>query len=358
MAAVNLRFTASPRIIHPAGANHRKDSCNRPRNRLPDIYREQEGITIAKQAHVRLTAPPAAPGERLDTAIAAFLAERDLAPSSHRVYALALSRLQDQLGADTLLPKITARRLTQFMTSSYEHLAPASWNRVIATLGSFFAYTTRQGWTTRSPATGLERRQLRTDRDDDARRRAIPMPELTAFLNAEHPLREKTLWWLLYETAARANEILALNVDDLDLHRRRAVVIGKGGRAELVGWETKTARLLPRYVQRRTHGPLFRADIAPAPGRQPALADLDPTTGRARLSYRRAAEIFQAATGGWTLHQLRHSRLTHLAEQGIQLPMLITKSRHTSLSSLAIYAQPTFDAVAAATAALDPDRRR
>ena len=80
--------------------------------------------------------------------------------------------------------------------------------------------------------------------------------------------------------------------------------------------------------------------------------------GRARLSYRRAAEIFTTAGGGWTLHQLRHSRLTHLAEAGVGLPMLMTKSRHTSLASLAIYAKPTFDAVAAAAAALDPDRRR
>jgi len=38
--------------------------------------------------------------------------------------------------------------------------------------------------------------------------------------------------------------------------------------------------------------------------------------------------------------------------------MLMTKSRHTSLAGLAIYAKPTFDAVAAATAALHPDRRR
>ena len=60
---------------------------------------------------------------------------------------------------------------------------------------------------------------------------------------------------------------------------------------------------------------------------------------------------------GWTLHQLRHSRLTHLAEAGIQLPMLMTKSRHTSLTSLTIYAKPTFDAVAMATAAIDPARR-
>src|SRR5664280_1379225 len=84
----------------------------------------------------------------------------------------------------------------------------------------------------------------------------------------------------------------------------------------------------------------------------------DPATGRARLSYRRAAEIFTTASGGWTLHQLRHSRLTHPAEAGVGLPMLMTKIRHPSLASLAIYAKPTFNAVAAATAALDPDRRR
>ena len=92
---------------------------------------------------------------------------------------------------------------------------------------------------------------------------------------------------MLYETAARASEVLALNVADLDLAHRRAVVIGKGGRAELIGWETKTARLLPRLLHQRREGPLFLADIAPAPARQPALADLDADSGRARLRCRR-----------------------------------------------------------------------
>jgi integrase/recombinase XerC/integrase/recombinase XerD len=167
------------------------------------------------------------------------------------------------------------------------------------------------------------------------------------------------LWWLLYESAARAGEVLALDVTDLDVPRRRAVVTGKGGRAELIGWETRTARLLPRHLAGRKQGPLFLTDLAPAPARLPARADLDPASGHARLSYRRAADLFHTATGGWTLHQLRHSRLTHLAEAGVQLPILMAKSRHTSLTSLAVYAQPTFDAVAvaAATAARDPDRR-
>ena len=214
----------------------------------------------------------------------------------------------------------------------------------MATLGSFFAYTTRQGWTPTSPAVGLERHRHRLDRDAHARSRAIPAADLLAFLRAKHPVRDKTLWWLLYESAARAGEVLALDIDDLDLPRRRAVVIGKGGRAELIGWETRTARLLPRHLAGREQGPLFLTDLAPA-------------SGHARLSYRRAAQLFRDATGGWTLHQLRHSRLTHLAEAGVRLPILMAKSRHTSLISLAVYAQPTFDAVAAATAALDPDRR-
>jgi len=105
-------------------------------------------------------------------------------------------------------------------------------------------------------------------------------------------------------------------------------------------------------------GPPPAAQPAPLP-RHPRTtrADLDPASGHARLSYRRAASLFRDATGGWTLHQLRHSRLTHLAEAGVQLPILMAKSRHTSLTSLAVYAQPTFAAAAATTAALDPDRR-
>ncbi len=45
--------------------------------------------------------------------------------------------------------------------------------------------------------------------------------------------------------------------------------------------------------------------------------DVDPASGRARLSYRQAEDLFKAATGGATLHQLRHSALTHDAEDGV-----------------------------------------
>ncbi|MDH6628169.1 hypothetical protein M2271_006001 [Streptomyces sp. LBL] len=98
-----------------------------------------------------------------------------------------------------------------------------------------------------------------------------------------------------------------------------------------------------------------------------------PKTGRARLSYRRAEEIFEEKTrllanpltspediedlDGWTLHRLRHSALTHDAEDGTSTPMLLA-SRHASVRSLERYARPSVAAVARHVAERDPAARR
>src|SRR5664280_1093718 len=171
------------------------------RVQLPGI--RCQGGGVGRQTPAKVTRL-AAGGEPLDAAVAAFLTDRDLAPSSHRVYVFTLARLPDHLGPETPVEQVSPRMLAEFMAARYPHLAAASWNRVVATLGSFFAYTTRQGWTPPSPAVGLERHRHRLDRDAHARSRAIPAADLLAFLRAKHPVRDKTLWWLLYESAARA----------------------------------------------------------------------------------------------------------------------------------------------------------
>ncbi|MFJ6197973.1 hypothetical protein [Micromonospora sp. NPDC092111] len=90
-------------------------------------------------------------------------------------------------------------------------------------------------------------------------------------------------------------------------------------------WETPTARLLPRLLAGRTTGTVFLADRrAPAAGRRaPALRDTDTDTGCGRLSHPRAEYLFKQASklhdphgAGYTLHQLRHSGLNHLAARG------------------------------------------
>jgi integrase len=58
---------------------------------------------------------------------------------------------------------------------------------------------------------------------------------------------------MLHETAARAEEVLSLDLDELDLRNRRAKVRRKGGAATIVVWRTQTARLPPRRRGRGGH---------------------------------------------------------------------------------------------------------
>jgi integrase len=168
-------------------------------------------------------------------------------------------------------------------------------------------------------------------------------------------------------TAARAGELLSLNIEDLDLEFRRGRVTSKGGAIEYVHWAAGTARLLPRLLRGRTSGPVFLAGRrAPVSGsRAPAEADVCPETGRGRLSYPRAEYLFKQAAAahdphkqGWTLHQLRHSALQHLAADGRTAPGLQAKSRHPHLGSLGRYVQLGEQTSAQVTADADPAARR
>ncbi|MGI8902417.1 MAG: site-specific recombinase, partial [Solirubrobacteraceae bacterium] len=161
-------------------------------------------------------------------------------------------------------------------------------------------------------------------------------------------------------TLARITGIPETEIDRarLNLRTRATIDPHKSSTQSCVGPKSGSARLLPRLIAGRVRGPVFLAERRSAPARTPAAADLCPATGRGRLSYRRAEELFHAASGGWTLHQLRHSAITHLAEADVGLALLMAKSRHTSLRSLQRYARPGPEAVAKLTAEHDPERSR
>jgi integrase len=292
------------------------------------------------------------PRPTLAAAVEAFLAGADLSSSSRRVYRQALEPLAIRLGAERVMGSVEPEHLEHAAHELWGQLAPATWNRNTAVLKSFLRFTAPDGELPRGLRRELPRRREPTDRT-----RAIPYAQLERLWSRESvPLREKALWRLLYETAARAGEILALDVEDLDLANKRARIRSKGGDADLVHFQSGSARLLPRLLAARRRGPLFLSERA-APAGTPSL-DVCPITGHARLSYRRAAKLFARHTGGWTLHQLRHSALTHLAEAGESTVLLMAKSRHRSLRTLQRYARPGPEAVAALTARHDPARRR
>jgi integrase len=254
---------------------------------------------------------PLAELQQLAAAAVAFLAQPSLAASTRRSYQQTLDRLARELGAAQLLEDLTVEAVTAAVSAAWSRCAPATWNRHVATVGSFVAYCRRRRWLTSDLAGDLERRPEPADRT-----KAIPLAELERLWKRDDvAVRDKALWWFLYETAARASEALSINVEDVDLDNKRVRVRSKGGDLDWLHFQTGSARLLPKLIAGRRCGPLFLADRAPIPARAPATVDRCPETGRARLSYRRAEALFREASGGRTLHQLRHSPLTHLAER-------------------------------------------
>ncbi|MEO3863276.1 tyrosine-type recombinase/integrase [Acrocarpospora sp. B8E8] len=321
--------------------------------------------------------------ETYTDAVEAYLRSAGIAASSRRIYRISLlswtwlvAGQQPPLGRDrrgAAAPTVAFAALGQAATA--EVLAHAfsqrarlvdadTVNRELSVMNAAIVWWRARGWLAGNPITGIERRPAPPDRT-----RALSREQIATLFDLQAGLRERTLWKALYETCARAEEILCLDIEDLLLADKRGRVTSKGGTIEWVHWQSGTAQLLPRLLKGRTRGPVFLADRR-APAHLPSR-DVCPVTGRARLSYRRAAELFETLTrplahpgitelnarGGWTLHQLRHSALTHEAEDGTNTPTLLARSRHASVRSLERYARPGVDAVAAHVAARDPLRR-
>jgi integrase len=103
-----------------------------------------------------------------------------------------------------------------------------SWNRNRGAVTAWLSWCTAS----RLPAPVLPASAERRREHINATR-AVPRPAIDRTLSRRDvPLREKTLWRMLYETAARASEVLALNIEDLDLDARRAPIRSKGGDTE------------------------------------------------------------------------------------------------------------------------------
>jgi site-specific recombinase XerD len=206
----------------------------------------------------------------LAEAVARFLDRYRDQKHTATTYAETLTHLRtvagDASAVGALTPEVFAAAMTRWDGS-----APATWNRHLAALRSFAGYALRQEWLTVDPARLLERRKD-TARGD----KAIPAARLEGLLTDErNALRERVLWRMLYETAARAEEVLTLDVADLDLQFRRARTVSKGGDAEYLHWGHRDRAAAAPAAE----GPQQRPGI---PGRSPLTGCWVPRPGTVR----------------------------------------------------------------------------
>ncbi len=92
-------------------------------------------------------------------------------------------------------------------TAAFATLAPATRARHLAALRSALGWWRARGWLAGDPTAGWARPKIARDHS-----RALTPDQIAALWRLDVGLREKTLWRLLYETAARASEILTLDI--------------------------------------------------------------------------------------------------------------------------------------------------
>jgi integrase len=253
-------------------------------------------------------------------AVERYLADADLGPQSRRVYRIALTSWAWPL-VGKLPPEGRARRLASppvVPLALLEHddagprLAAAvahrvrqaqarTVNRELSALRSAIGWWQDQRWIAADPTLAL--------RQVTGRPPALPAlteAERAALFAAPAGLREHALWHLLQDSGAPADAVLALDASALDLASARIRSASAGwlrfgaGTCDLLGWLTAGRKAGPLFLtDRRAPADAYRADVCPL-------------TGRGRMSYRRAAELFtqwtrplDPAGHGWTLHQLR-----------------------------------------------------
>ena len=313
VTAVNADFTEGP------------DALYEGYDEGTDIYR---GMEAAVDSYLLAPAPgsvtPGGPAPvEYAVAVDRYLSQAALGAASRRVYRISLAGWAwplvgkpipggpERRGAvPPVVPLVllddpgTGGRLATALAERAAGIGARTVNRELAALRSAAGWWQAQGWIRADPAAGLRRRppaavaaSLRAEQVDE-------LFQLTA------SLREHAFWRVLYDSGATAGEVLALDADQLDLSRHR-VRSHPGARPRAsIEWQETTSQILSWLLAGRTWGPVFvtgrRAPV------QAAAAGICPVTGRARMSYRRAAEIFTTLTRpldpagqGWTLHQLR-----------------------------------------------------
>lgn len=217
------------------------------------------------------------------------------------------------------------------------HYSQASVARKLASLRSFFRFLVAERILDHNPAAlvGMP-----------AQRRRLPevlyqkeVEELLGTAQGFEPLelRDRAILEFLYATGVRLSELVALNLEDLDLGSRTARVRGKGGKDRVVLFGVPAMDALNKYLE---HGRPHLAAQGPTGARQRAVflnrrgGRLSPR-GVQRMIYR---HVLQAGLGQRiSPHVLRHTFATHLLDSGADLRVIQELLGHSSLATTQVY---------------------
>ncbi|MGC9168605.1 MAG: site-specific tyrosine recombinase/integron integrase [Desulfurella sp.] len=152
----------------------------------------------------------------------------------------------------------------------------------------------------------------------------LDIDETLSFLENVSSLRDKAIISLLYSSALRVSELVNLNIEDINFSNNTILITRKGNKQMSVPVSPKTLNILKKYLGNRQKGSVFLNKFGK------------------RLSQRSIENIVKKHAKKTLLkdispHTLRHSRATHLLNNGMDLRILQRFLGHSSILATQIY---------------------
>ncbi len=264
---------------------------------------------------------------------------RRLAPATVRAYRSDLRDLASAIGERTL-EEITLETLRDWLWHATQRGdARSTLARRAAAARSFFTWAHEQELIAHDPSLRLvapkRGRTLPTIASQDAMTALLEAQRTAASAGEPTALRDHAMLELLYGAGIRVSELCGLDVDDVDLDRGTARVLGKGSKERVVPFGRPAREAIGAYLTRGRSALLARA-ARPSP----ALY-LGSRGGRIgpRAVYSLVAEVLAPFVGADTVgpHALRHTAATHLLDGGADLRAVQEILGHASLGTTQIY---------------------
>jgi len=207
--------------------------------------------------------------------------------------------------------------------------ARASVARKVSALRTFVRYLRREGWIESDPAAlavaPKREQKVPAHLSVDEMSRLLDAPDAATPLGR----RDRAILELFYASGIRLSELVALDLEDMDLSGRMVRVMGKGRKERIVPFNQKAAAALRSWLKDRVA--LTRGDALFVNARGGRL------TGRSvqRLVARYVRSC--STRFGISPHALRHSFATHLLQAGADLRAIQELLGHVRLSTTQRY---------------------
>jgi integrase/recombinase XerC len=215
--------------------------------------------------------------------------------------------------------------------------ARASVARKVSALRTFVRYLRREGWIDSDPAAlavaPKREHKVPAHLSVDEMSQLLEAPDVSTPLGR----RDRAILELFYASGIRLSELVALDLEDVDLPGRMVRVMGKGRKERIVPFNTTAEKSLRKWYR-------DRIALVGTADRRPSTGDALFVNARGgRLTGRSvqrlvARHVRSCSTRfGISPHALRHSFATHLLQAGADLRAIQELLGHVQLSTTQRY---------------------